>query len=70
MFNKFKIGQSVYVQGYGKNDNKYYSRTNGKVIEKDIFFRDYLIEFKDGTNDWFDEEYLTPIRNYKKRRNE
>ena len=70
MFNKFKIGQKVRVKGIDKNEEKYYSNEIGKVVEKDDFFCDYLVTFNNDTSDWFDEKYLTPIRNYKKRRNE
>ena len=69
MFNKFKIGQLVYVRGIGKWNGKKYKHVIGKVIARDDFFLDYEIQFKDGTTDWLDEEYLEAKRNYKKKEN-
>lgn len=67
MFNKFKIGQRVCVNGPGKKDDKYYTNKIGKVVEKDNYFCDYLIKFQDGTSDWIDEIYLKSIRKYKRK---
>lgn len=67
MNNKFKIGQFVIVTGKGKCDGKLYINKKGKVIEKDYFFCDYLIEFSNGTRDWLDTDNLRPVRKYNKK---
>lgn len=67
MFNKYHARQKVRVNGIGKNNDKYYSGQIGKVVERDAFFCDYLVSFENGKSDWFDEQYLTPIRKYKKK---
>ncbi|MDO5555252.1 MAG: hypothetical protein Q4G09_00930 [Clostridia bacterium] len=66
MNNKFKINQKVLVNGYGKNENELYVNKKGKVIEKDDFFLDYNIAFSKIKSDWFNENCLKAIRNYKK----
>jgi len=67
VFNKFKIGQFVYVRGIGKCNGKVYKHIIGKVIGKDSFFLDYEIQFKDGSTDWLDEECLEAKRKYNKK---
>ena len=66
MFNKFKIGQFVIVNGIGKCDGKRYINEKAKVISKDDFFLDYEVKFSDGTTDWLDEKYIRKIRKYTK----
>lgn len=64
MLNKFKVSQRVHVNGIGKSENKYYKNKIGKVIIKDTYFRDYLIRFNNGSEDWFNEYSLKKIKNY------
>lgn len=66
MFNKFKIGQFVIVNGIGKCDGKKYTNVKAKVISKDDFFLDYELKFSDNTTDWLDEKYIRKIRKYTK----
>lgn len=56
MFNKFKIGEIVVVKGIGKKNGWFYYERVGTVICKDPYFKDYNIRFKDGSDDWFDEQ--------------
>lgn len=66
MFNKFKIGDLVRVFGSGKIANQKYTGEIGRVIEKDSYFLDYLIRFKNKSEDWIDEQYLKLYRNRKR----
>lgn len=67
MLNKFKINQRVHVNGIGKINKKNYSNKIGKVILKDHYFHDYLIEFNNNTEDWFNEKSLRKLRKYTKK---
>ncbi len=58
MFNKFKDGDIVIVNGIGKCNDKRYINKKGKVICRDPFFFDYNIKFEDGTEDWIDDKYI------------
>ena len=58
MYNKFKDGDSVIVNGIGKCNDKRYKSKIGKVICRDPFFFDYNIQFEDGTEDWIDDIYI------------
>ena len=58
MYNKFKDGDIVIVNGLGKCDNKRYKDKIGKIICRDSFFFDYNIKFEDGTEDWIDDRYI------------
>lgn len=67
MFSKFKNGEKVViVKGIGKENGKFYYEEKGKVINRDPYYKDYNILFKDGKSDWFDEIY---IRKRRKRKN-
>ena len=58
MFNKFKDGDIVIVNGIGKCNGKRYNNKIGKIICRDPFFFDYNIKFEDGTEDWLDDVYI------------
>lgn len=66
MKNEFKYGEKVIVYGIGKKNLKFYKNMPGTVIERDTFYKDYCVKFSDGTEDWFDEDYLR--KPYKKRK--
>lgn len=70
MRNKFKNKDKVFVHGYGENDGKFYNNISAIIIERDPFYQDYLIKFKDGTEDWVQEKCLRKpyARNYSKYR--
>ena len=56
MFNKFKKNNKVIVYGYGKTAGKFYKNKPAFIIEKDSYYLDYLVKFKDGTEDWMEEK--------------
>lgn len=64
MFNQFKNGDYVLVTGKGLNDGKIYKNVSAKVIERDPYYKDYLVKFEDGTEDWITPKYLQ--KNYKR----
>ena len=58
MYSKFKKKDKVIVYGLGENEGKFYKNVPGIVVERDPYFKDFHIRFKDGTDDWFAEESL------------
>lgn len=70
MHNKFKNGEKVFVFGPGENDGTFYRNIPAIIIERDPYYLDYLVKFKDGTEDWVESQYLRkPFeRRYKKYR--
>ena len=69
MFNEFKKGSKVIVYGLGKNEGKFYNNLPGIIIERDPYFLDYHVKFKDGTEDWLEPKCLRrPYSKNKKRR--
>lgn len=58
MHNKFKNGSKVFVYGPGQNNGKYYYNELAVVIERDSYFKDYHLKFRDGTEDWVLPKYL------------
>ncbi len=58
MFSKYKKGSKVIVFGYGQVDGKIYINEEAIVIERDPYFKDYLVKFEDGTEDWIKPKYL------------
>ena len=72
MFNKFKKGSKVIVNGIGLKSNKFYKNKPGWIVERDPYYLDYLVHLKNGTEDWFSSKYLRKpysIRKKQKRRN-
>ena len=37
---------------------KFYKKQPAIIIERDSYYLDYLVKFKDGTEDWIEEKYL------------
>lgn len=58
MHNEFKNGSKVFVYGPGQNDGKFYNKKLAIILERDPYFRDYHVKFKDGTEDWILPKYL------------
>lgn len=58
MFNKFKNGEKVFVDGIGEINGKKYNNIPAIVINRDPYFKDYLVKFKNGTEDWILPKYL------------
>lgn len=52
MHYKFKKGQKVFVKGFGKNNHKYYSNIPAIIVEYDAYYDDYIVKFKNQTEDW------------------
>lgn len=61
MFNRFKNGETVLVRGIGQNNNKHYRGVLAKVIERDPYYKDYLVQFRDGSEDWLIPKYLLKL---------
>lgn len=59
MYMKFKRGQTVIVNGIGKCDDKVYKNEIAKVIERDCYFKDFHVRFKDKSTDWLLSKYLS-----------
>ena len=68
MFNKFKKGSKVFVNGIGQNNEKSYKNVSAIIIEKDSYFKDYLVRFKDNSEDWILPENLRKPYERKKKR--
>ena len=69
MFNEFKKGSKVIVNGTGQNYGKVYKNVPARIIERDPYFLDYLVRFKDGTEDWIlPEDLRKPYSKKRKRR--
>lgn len=65
MYTNLKKGQKVIVNGPGENMGKKYHNELGIIEQRDPYFKDYYVKFKDGTKDWFLPIYL---RKYKTRK--
>ena len=61
MNNKFNIGCIVIVNGIGKCNDKRYHNKIAIVIERDPFFKDYHVEFEDGSKDWLERNIFRKI---------
>lgn len=70
MKNKFKNKDKVFVYGPGENAGTFYKNVPAIIIERDSYYKDYLVKFKDGTEDWIEPKHLRkPFeRGYKKYR--
>ena len=56
MFNEYKKGHRVIVYGPGqKLDNngkcKFYKNKPAIIVERDPYYKDYCVRFKDGSED-------------------
>lgn len=65
MHNKFNIQSKVIVNGIGKCNGKIYKNQTAIVINRDPFFMDYNVRFKDGTEDWLEGECLKKFKGEK-----
>ncbi len=61
MNNKFKNGTKVIVCGQSNSNSKFYKNVPAKIIECDPYYKDYHIEFLDGTDDWFLPEHIRKL---------
>ena len=58
MRNKFQKNHKVFVTGPGEKNGKIYKNKPGIVIERDLYYKDFLIRFYDNTEDWILQKYL------------
>lgn len=58
MFYKFKKGHKVIVHGPGEEKGKFYKNVPAIVIERDPYYLDYHVKFKNGKEDWILPKYL------------
>lgn len=58
MNSKFKKNQKVFVYGPGGNAGFFYKNIPAIIIERDSYYKDYLVKFKDGTEDWISPQNL------------
>ena len=69
MFSKYKKGDKVMVCGPGQNDGRFYRDVPAIIIQRDPYFHDYNVRFKDGTEDWILPEHLRKPCTWKGRKN-
>lgn len=58
MHNKFKNKTKVIVDGPGEDSGKKYRNVPAIIIERDPYYKDYHVRFKDGTTDWLLPEHI------------
>ncbi len=78
MYNKFKNKEKVFVYGPGEKSGKFYRNVPAFIVERDPYYQDYLVRFKDGKEDWIQPQHLRKpyerkiknknIKNQRKRR--
>lgn len=68
MFNKFKKNHKVIVCGFGESNGKFYKNKPAIIVEKDPYFKDYLVRFKNGTEDWILAKYIRKPYDKKRKR--
>ena len=57
MRNRFKNKDKVFVYGTGKNAGVFYRNVPAIIIERDSFYKDYLVKFNDGSEDWIEPNH-------------
>lgn len=67
MHNEFKNGEKVIVYGPGENNGKFYNNVPAIIIEREPYYKDYHVRFKDGTTDWLMPEHIRKPYSKKKR---
>lgn len=58
MHNEFRNDETVFVCGLGEENGKLYNSVPAKILERDPYYLDYHVKFKDGTEDWILPEHL------------
>ena len=58
MYTKFKRNSKVLVYGHGESTGKFYRNEPAIVLERDSYYGDYLVRFKDNSEDWILAEHL------------
>ena len=67
---EFKKNERVIVCGYGKVDGKFYKDVPATIIERDPYYKDYHVKFKNGTEDWLSPQYIRKPYSRKMKRRE
>ena len=68
MFNEFKKGEKVIVCGRGQECRTFYKNQPAIILERDPYYKDYLVKFKNGTEDWILPQHLRKPYSKKKGR--
>lgn len=68
MNNVFKNGTKVMVYGFGEEDGKFYKNIPAIILERDSYFKDYHVRFKNGTEDWVLPKYIYKLYSRKCKR--
>ncbi len=68
MYGKFKKNHKVFVKGYGEKSGKFYNNKSAIIVERDPYFKDYLVRFTDNSEDWILPKYLR--KPYERKRKE
>lgn len=68
MYNKFKKGEKVIVCGLGEEHGRFYKNEPAIIIERELYYKDYLVKFKNGNEDWILPEYLRKPYSQKRKR--
>ena len=68
MYNQFNDGELVFVCGPGEKSKKFYCNVPARIIERDPYYKDYHVHFRDGTDDWLLSIYIYKRKPKKRRR--
>jgi len=66
MHNKFKNQTKVIVCGPGQKTGKLYKNIPAEILERDPYYLDYHVKFKDGTDDWLLPKHIRKLYSRKK----
>lgn len=58
MFSKFKNNEKVIVCGFGEECGKFYKNKLAIIIQQDPYYKDYLVRFENGNEDWILSKYI------------
>ena len=67
MYNEVKNGTMVIIYGPGESNGKFYKNVLAIIVERDPYYKDYHVRFKDGTEDWLLPEHIRKPYSKKKR---
>ena len=58
MFSRYKIGEKVIICGIGEFYGTKYENELATIIERDPYYKDYLVKFNNETEDWILPRYI------------
>ena len=71
MHNKFKNGSAVIICGLSKTNGKFYKNKPAIIVTRDSHFKDYLVKFKNGDEDWISpKDVYKPYSRRRRKTNE